>query len=227
MDLLKKTMLLLIISVVYAPQSQAQVFDDWEARPNISLKYKVNKKWSVAGTYYLYLDKNMSKYNKSVIAGEVDYKVNSWMKAGIDYRYGMNHKDNYHDIRYSLTFSYDPSKKWEIAYRPTLQQEFVSLDETKLAIHPIEYYFRNRLSLSYDVSKKTELYIFTENYQSLNQAELAFNKQKSALGADFEINKRNSIGARMEVINKRKGKMIARPNLSYTYTLGNVKKQKK
>lgn len=216
----------LILSVIFTTQTRAQILDDWEARPNISLKYKLDKNWSIAGTYYMYLDKNMRQYDKSVIGGEINYKINSWMKAGFDYRYGMKKQKHYHDLRYSLTFKYKPSKKWGIAYRPMLQQEFVSLNNTHLAAHPIEYYLRNRFTLSYNVTRKTELYVFTENYLKPEQGDMVFYRQKSAIGADFEINKRNQIGTRLEIINKRNGKNIARPNLSYTYTLGHVKKRK-
>lgn len=221
----KKSILFLAFTIFLATQTQAQVFDDWEARPNVSLKYKFNKKLSIAGTYYLYLDKNMSQYDKSVIGGEIGYKINSWLKAGIDYRYGMKGQEHYHDIRYSITFDYNPSQKWKIAYRPLLQQEFISLKEEHLAVNPIEYYLRNRLTLSYEISNAVELYVFTENYLRANHGDYSFHRQKSALGAEFGVSPRSKIGARFEVLNKRNGKMIARPNLSYTYTLGYVKKR--
>ncbi len=220
-----KTLFLFLLVLFIGMQTQAQVFDDWEARPNVSLKHKFNKKLSIAGTYYLYLDKNMSKYDKSVIGTEVGYKVNSWMKAGIDHRYGMEPKGNYHDIRYSITFDYNPARRWKIAYRPTLQQEFISLKKEHLSINPIEYFLRNRLTLSYEISNDVDLYVFTENYLSVDHGDYSFHRQKSALGADFGISQRSEIGTRFEVLNKSNGKMIARPNLSYTYTLGDVKKK--
>ncbi len=219
----KKLLIFFALTILLSTQVKAQVFDDWEARPNVSLKYKFNKKLSIAGTYYLYLDKNMSQYDKSVISTEVAYKVNSWMKAGIDHRYGIEPKGNYHDIRYSITFDYNPSKKWKIAYRPSLQQEFISLKKEHLAINPIEYFLRNRLTLSYEISNDVDLYVFTENYLRANHGDYSFHRQKSALGADFGISPRSEIGTRFEVLNKSNGKIIARPNLSYTLTLGYVK----
>lgn len=226
MKLIKKTLFILMLSLAYTSQTKAQMFDDWEARPNISLKYKFNKKWSVTGTYYFYLDKNMSQYDKSVIAGEVDYKVNSWLKAGIDYRYGISEKKRYHDLRYSVTFDYNPSKKWKIEYRPMVQQKFTSLQKSHLALKPIKYYIRNRLTASYDVSSAIKVFVFTENYLRPKQGDINFHRQKSALGAEFEIGNRSEIGTRFEVINKKSGKMYARPNLNFTYTLGYVKNKK-
>lgn len=226
MKLNKKIVILLLLSFICAAQMQAQVFDDWEARPNISLRYKINKQWTIAGTYYLYLDHNMKQYDKSVISTEIGYKVNSWLKIGVDHRYGMNQKEHYHDIRYAVTFDYNPFRKWKIAYRPMLQQGFTSLTKEKLAEDPVKYYLRNRLTLSYEPSGYVELYVFTENYLKPVDGDFIFHRQKSAVGVDFDISKRSRIGARFEVINKKSGKTIARPNLSYTYTLGYIKKNK-
>lgn len=226
MSITNKSILILLLLLVYTLQTRAQVFDEWAARPNISLKYKFNKDWAIAGTYYHYLEDNMSHYDKSVISIDIGYKINSWLKAGIDYRFGINSKEHYHDIRYSVTFDYEPSAKWKLEYRPMLQQEFTSLKKEKLATEPVKYYWRNRLTVSYDITGNLELYVFTENYLKPDKGDLFFFRQKSALGADFDINERNKIGTRFEIINKKNGKNIARPNLSYTYTFGYLKKKK-
>lgn len=226
MNLTKKIYVLSITLIFgYSLPIVAQVFDDWEARPNVSLKYKISKQWTVAGTYYLYLDKNMSRYDKSVVSTEISYKASSWFKAGIDHRYGIERNGRYHDIRYSVTFDRSSrSKRWNFAYRPMLQQEFTSLQKEELKEHPVKYYWRNRFTVSYDITGNLECYVFTENYLKPGNGDLFFHRQKSALGAEYDINERNKIGFRFEVINKKNGKNNARPNISYTYTIGKVKK---
>lgn len=219
MNLNKITILFLILSVVCISTACAQNFDDWEARPNISLKYKMNKKWSVTGTYYMYLDKNMSQIDKSVFGGEINYKVNSWMKAGVDYRFGVTEKGDYHDVRYSINFKYKPTKKWTLGYRPLLQQEFGSYGKKHPTRRPVKYFVRNRLTVGYEVARNTEIYVYSENYLRANQG-FNFTRQKSGIGVDYKINKRNSIGTKMDIINKRNGKNVSRLNLNYTYTLG-------
>lgn len=219
-NFLNKSIVILIFSLIYALQVHAQVIDEWEARPNVSLKYKFNKAWSVTGTYYLYLEENFSRYNKSVIGADVGYKINSWLKASIDYRYGIDSKENYHDIRYSVTFDFNsPSKKWKFEYRPMLQQEFVSLKKDHFDENPVEYFLRNRVTVNYFPAKNIELYLFTENYVQPVEGDIFFHRQKNALGGEYKLNARNKIGARFEYINKKSGKNVARPNLSYTYTL--------
>ncbi|MBS1632844.1 MAG: DUF2490 domain-containing protein [Bacteroidetes bacterium] len=218
---------IIAITVLYfcASPATAQVLDEWEARPNIAIKYKFNKKLSLAGTYYLYLDKNISRYNKSVIGAELDYKFCSWLKAGIDYRYGIDPKENYHDIRYSATIDFKISKKWKMAYRPMLQQEFISLQKVKLSTDPVKYYLRNRITASFKVSTATEIYVFTENYLKPQSGSFYFHRQKSALGAEFDVSNRSKLGVRFEVLHKKSGKVVARPNISYAITLGKFNKK--
>ena len=225
MHLTNKITTVVLFLILFSAKSNAQLFDEWAGRPNVSLKYKVSKSWTVEGTYYHYLEDNLKHYDKSVISLDVTYKFNSWLKAGIDYRYGLNSKKHYNDIRYSVTFDAPLSPKWKVAYRPMIQQEFVSLKKEELVAKPIEYYWRNRITFSFDATNSLELYLFTENYLEMGKGDLKFYRQKSALGADYKIGRRNEVGARFEVINKKNGKMIARPNLSYTFTLGRVRQK--
>lgn len=227
MKVIHKSLIIFTISIFFAIYTSAQVFDDWIARPYISLKYKISKDWAVSETYYLYLDNNMSKYDKSVFSTEVNYKINSWMKAGIDYRFGTNSTEHYHDLRYALYFDMKLSNKWMLQYQPTLQQVFTSLDKEYLALHPVQYFVRNRITATYGLSKVVDLFVFTENYLQPVDGDVFFSQQKSALGADFKIKEHSKIGARFEVLNKTNSKMYARPNLSYTYTFGYSNKKEK
>lgn len=204
--------------------SKAQFFNDWEARPHLTAEYRVNKQLSVAGTYYMYIDKNISTYDKSVLAGEVNYKFAKWFKAGFEHRYGITPKDNYHELRYSLTFSHKLSHKWKIKYRPMWQQEFSSLNKEKLAKQPMEHFLRNRITLGYNLTNMVELFVSTENYQEIEHGNWNFHRQKSAMGIKLDINPQNSIGTTMYLINTKKGKNIGRLDIGYTYTFGYHKK---
>ncbi len=185
--------LLATIIVFVALQANAQYFNDWEARTSVSLEYKFNKNLSIAGTYYLYMNKNISEYKKSVLAGEIGYKITKWMKTGIEYRYGMDYPDNYHEMGYSFTFDYDLLEKLKIKYKPMFIMEFRSLNQEHLAAYPMEYYLTNRVTLGYEIARKTELYVFTENYQQIEKGNFQFYRQKSALGAAFKAGDRSEI----------------------------------
>lgn len=211
------------IPAMVAIQTSAQTFDDWEARPNVTVKYKANKNLSLAGTYFLYIDKNMTEIDKSVMAGEIGYKINSWVKAGFEYRYALKNGEGSHELRYSFTFDKNIAERWKIKYRPMLQQEFESSKKTEKENNPAEYFLSNRLTVDYDISNSFTLYLFTENYVQLEKGNIHFHKQKSAVGLDYEINERNQVGTRFDVINKSSGKNVARVSLNYTITLGYIK----
>lgn len=207
-------------------QTQAQYISDIEARPSISLEFKPLRNLSISGTYYVYLNDNMSRYKKSVIAGEIGYKINSWLKTGGEYRYGMSDNGtHYNEIRYDLTFKGDISKRLEIKYRPMLQLEFGSLNKDHLAVNPMEYFWANRVTLSYQISKKADIYVFSENYQEIDHGRMGFDKQKSAIGTKLKVGNHSKIDFRVDLINKKKGKNELRPCLNYAITIGGKKKK--
>lgn len=203
--------------------SYAQFIDDWEARPHITVEYKFNKNLVVAGTYYMYLDKNISTYDKSSVAGELGYKVTKWLKAGFEYRHEIKNKMNNNELRYSLTLDHKLLPRFKIKYRPMWQQEFVSLG--KLSVYPMENFMRNRVTLEYKLTDRVDLFLFTENYQRINQGEWSFHKQKSAAGAKLDVNDRNELSASLYMINNSKGKNVARVDIGYTISLGYSKKK--
>lgn len=226
MNISGKSIAALVLLLLVATPGKAQVFADWTARPSLSLKYKIDKDWSVAGTYYMYLDHNIGEYNKSVIGLEAGYDINSWLEASIDYRYELKNGEHAHNLRYSATLELDLSKTWKLEYRPLIEQEFKSLKRSYLADHSIKYYWRNRLTLSYEIAKDLELYTFTENYLRVKESDFLFDAQRSALGVEYDLNAQHEIESRFEVKNKKSGKNEARIVLGYTYTFGYQKPEK-
>lgn len=222
---LKKHIATPLLILLITANTHAQKIDDWEARPSFTLAYKFSKKWSLAGTYYLYLDRSMSRYDKSVIGGEVMYKVSSWFKTGIEYRYCPDSREINNDLRYYLLVDHDLSEKWNIKFRPMFRVEFTSLEKEHLALEPVEYYLANRLTLGYDISRRAEIYLFTENYQQMEEGSISFHKQRSSLGAEIKTGNRTKVDTRFDITNTSKGKIKARFNVNYSVTLGFLKKK--
>lgn len=193
--------------------AQAQSINDWEARPNITLKYKPVDNLNLYGTYYLYLEDNFSQYDKSVFGFKAKYKANKWLKLRSEVRYGITNKDEtYYDFRHGFELDKNVfNKDWKIILRTLFQHEH---EKGKSP----DFYLRNRLTLSYDLNKKIELFAFTENYQEFDQG-LQFYRQKTALGSEFELSKRSSIELRLVLINKSNHKNNMRVGLNYTYDI--------
>lgn len=214
----KNLILIFVVTLFGAVQLQAQVIDEWEARPSLSLKYEHND-WSFTGTYYMYVDEDIKEYDKSELGAEIEYKINSWLDLGMEYRYGLEENEKpSHDIRLYASFDYDFSNRWELEYRLMGQQEFSSLKDSYLEEHPVEYTLRNKLSITYKLSKAWDLSLYTENYVQPINSDLLFHRQKTGVGAEYDFNKQNEIGLEVEIRNKRSGKNEGRINLGYTYT---------
>ncbi len=205
---------LFFLFMVVCMDAQAQVFDDWEARPSISIGAEPGSKWELEATYYLYFDQDISKYSRSELAAEAEYALNNWLAAGFEYRYGMARAVNYHEFRYSLIFTHQfEGKRWELEYKPTFEHAVAH------GFSP-EYFWRNKLELSYVLNKMITLFIFTENYQ-LIEGGLQFAEEKSALGAEFELGGGSEIEFRFTVKNKPGHINEARIAVDYGYTFGN------
>lgn len=210
---MRRNIALVLLGLLSFFSSNAQFIDDWEARPSVSIAYQVNKKLEVEATYYLYLIDNLSRFEKSLFSGELEYEFAPWAVAGLDYRYGTGSEVDYHDLRYSIEFAHPwKSGKWILVYRPTFQQKI------KIGVDT-DNYLRNKLELNFLLNPKVNLFIFTENYQLIERG-LSFNTQKNALGGIYSINRRHKLELQFTLKNKRDHKNYARLETAYVFKFG-------
>lgn len=190
---------------------QGKTIDNWQARPSLSVKYKLNNKWSVTGTYYQYFDNNVSKFDKSVFGAKVGYKLSDQVSVGGDYRWTISSNNNYHDLRYSLLYTPDLNlDKWSLAYQIMLQQKLTN------GLRP-DHYLRNLFQVEYQISSRFSLFALTENYLDLYHG-IEHNTQKYALGGDIAITSRSKISLQLTIKDRHKQIVYARPEISYSYS---------
>lgn len=203
--------LILIFSCI--GQVRAQVFDDWEGRAGIAIEHEFDNGIGIRGRYRHYLDDNLSHYKKSVFGVKVDYdfRINSWLKPGIDYRFRYNNKESSHDIRYFIEVKQEMGNNFELEYSFKFQQVIASNKNP-------EFYVRNEVELKYLIDQFWSVFIFTENYQKINGG-LYFDTQKNGLGTEYKIDSTNELEFKFDVKNKSNHKDIARLTLSYTYII--------
>ena len=203
--------ILMVLAFLFQGYSSAHVLDDWTARSSASMKTQIGNHWTVAGTYYLYLHDNISRYDRSVLGGDIKYQVNSWMKVGFNYRWGIQKAADYHDLRYYLYM--EPklkSDRWRFSFQTTLQQKLEKGEAS-------DYFWRNKVKGAYKISKVLKLYAFTENYLRLNKS-FGYYTQKSAVGSSFHIKKESDLEIQFTHLNKIKHKNYGRLEINYIYT---------
>lgn len=195
---------------------QAQGLKDFETRTSVFVQYKPIKSLTFSGRYYLYLNDNSAHYKKSAFGAKVKYKPVYWFRPSFQYLYQATRLDPYHDLRYGIDFKWKLSKKFQITYQPVFQQ---MVDRNQVS----DFVWRNRITFNYKVNKKFDLFVYTKAYLDLGNS-LHYYKQKSAIGASYEITKRSEIDLRF-VIKNKEGKNDkpwnhkARVSLNYTYTI--------
>lgn len=209
------TLIYILFILLYSNYSAAQFIGDWEARPTIYAKYKPNDKLSFEAKYEHRLFKNFSQYKKSVTGVEVEYKIKTnsqwYFKPTLDYRFEFDNNQTAHDLRYATSLGFDVSKKLNIECTPILQH-IISEGQ-----QPV-YFFRNELELTYQFTKKFSLFIFTENYQLIQQG-FQFNTQKYGLGAEYLINSKSAIECKFDIKHLYTNKNTARLMLGYIFIL--------
>lgn len=216
---MKTYIVLFAISFLFIFQTanlQAQGLKDFETRTSVFVKYKPIKGLTFSGKYYLYLDNNSSRYNKSAFGAKVKYKPLKWLSPSFQYLYKARSIDSYHDLRYAIDFKLKISKKFQITYQPVLQH-MIDLNQMS------DLVWRNKLTFNYKINKKFDLYLFSKAYIDLGNS-LHYYKQKSGIGASYEVTKRSAFDLRF-VIKNKEGKNDkpwnhkARVSLNYTYTI--------
>lgn len=201
----------LIISAMFCPLIlKGQYINDWEARPAVGFNYKVNERINFGGTYYLYMNDNLSKYKNSVFSTDLSYKLINGLKLAIDYRFHTLGIEDIHEIRYQLNISQELGNDlWKLAVRPAVQHKIYKQQQPK-------FYQRTRVKLSYQISEKIITYALVEPYFDITD-NFAFNTLKSAVGAEFSFGSWGILEPQITLKNKRDNQNYGRLELIYKF----------
>lgn len=227
----KNYFLLLGILMLAGTAAQAQQATDVLLRQQLTLAYKTAQRWTVSGKYFLYLHDNATRFDKSVLGLELNYKIFPWLEAGVEYRYGMNHEQDGHEFRYSLEGEYSPKKsRYELKWRTLLEQSTDYFDRDYLAVHPVKNVWRNRLMAAYKIHKKTDIYVLTEFYLGWKNSTSQWQQTNYGIGADYQLKRRHSFNAEVQYRDyhyKKTNADIVRIDVGYKLSLGYQKPKKK
>lgn len=200
-------------------------------RQQLTLAYKTKSKFTVAGKYFLYLKDNVSRFDKSVLGLEVNYKLFKWLEAGVEYRYAMDNEQDGHTFRYALEAEYAPKKKpWRLKWRTLLEQELHYFDADYLAANPIAYTWRNRLIAARSLHKKLDVYAMLEGYTALDGKNRGWAQANYGVGTDYQLKRRHSFNVEVQYrdyFKKKKNADVVRIDVGYKLTLGYQKSKKK
>ena len=217
--------------------SQSEDVKDLESWTSISLKYKLNKKWSFELEEQLRLDENISEIGEYFTQLNAEYSISKNFDIGGGLRYirENDNKGNIQGYENHFRFNLDASYKhkinnFSIKYRLRYQNKNelgVSTDDGDYANQNMRF----KTSVGYDIKNwKLDPKFSAEIFNHFEEGEdNGFSKYRLTLGTDYKIKHFGKIGLfyRMEKeLNVELPETTNIIGLKYTYTLKNKKNKK-
>lgn len=181
----------------------SQVRQDAGMWATLSLQHALNKKINLVIDEEFRIKENYQRINLFYTNVGVDYKVNKFLKISPTYRAIQKKRlDGNYSYRHRLMLDVTVKKKIKkitLSERVRYQIEVQDFYTSKKGKFP-EQYLRLKTDVKYDIGKKiTPYYSIEFRYQIRNPRgdgpvyDNGFHRVRNVLGAEYEINKKNSI----------------------------------
>jgi hypothetical protein len=203
---MKKTVSIVLVLFLLAAALPSFAYepirDLWQWN-TFSIDKKINDRWSASFDEEVRLFHNISQLNLCYTNLGLSYKATKFLKISIVYRsIQKKQADGTFSFRHRLYTDWICKKKADqfiFSYRARFQAQvrdyYSSSDGQEW-----EKYWRSKFEVRYDGLKKIQPYVAAEfRYQfrnnRLTEANYMFNRGRYAIGFDYGINKKNTIGA--------------------------------
>ncbi|GAF01604.1 DUF2490 domain-containing protein [Saccharicrinis fermentans] len=166
------------------------VENEYQTRTELKLSFKPWKKVKVNVSPQLRFDESFT-LDKSLIEGELEYKVLDLLTLGAAYRFIANQREK-KDTEYLSRYSYSATaekdfNRFEGAFR-LMYSNYADDDDDDVLD-----FLRYKLSIKYDIAKcKITPSVSTELFQELNGSSVY--KMRYSVGADYKLFKGNYLG---------------------------------
>ncbi len=180
-----------------------QVRQDAGMWATLSIQHALNKKINLVIDEEFRIKENYQRINLFYTNVGIDYKVNKFLKISPTYRTIQKKRlDGNYSYRHRLMLDVTVKKKIKkitLSERVRYQIEVQDFYTSKKGKFP-EQYLRLKTDVKYDIDKKiTPYYSIEFRYQIRNTRgdgpvyDNGFHRVRNVLGAEYEINKKNSI----------------------------------
>lgn len=189
-----------MFAVVFHAQAQINDFQSWN---KLSIEKTLNKKVSLILQQDFRFDNNATHFNDYITVLGGHYVFNKYIKVRGLYRFTSTNdiekgQEKEHRLYGDVILRYK-IERVIFRYRARYQVKFVPTDINRW------HHMRNRFTLKYDIPKTSLLpYVQYEFYYSLNHpAQNKIDRQRCALGLQFDINNYLSVSSFYKVQLKR------------------------
>jgi len=194
MKIYKITIGLLILVLAFNSQAQeTKIVRDLELRTNIEVSKEVIDNFELSYAQEIRFNKNASSFDKAFAEFGARYKINKYVKLGLDYRFYRNQQQD-GDYENQQGWAAKVNTKYKIdRFTIKYKLQFQNKDEDFWANDSKNgnvFNLRNELSLSYNIPKtKFKPQISTELFRRYYEGNSAFNKMKIGADVTYPIKK--------------------------------------
>jgi hypothetical protein len=182
---------LLALLLFVCIQTKAEdVENEFQTRTSLKLSFKPLKKVKFNLSPELRFDDSFT-LDKSLIEGEIEYKMFKFLSLGAAYRYIANQREN-KDTEYSSRFLYSATaqkeiNRFETSFRLSYSDYADDDDDDSMDL------MRYKIGVEYNIPKcKITPSISTELFQDMSASSVY--KMRYTVGADIKLFKKNYIG---------------------------------
>jgi hypothetical protein len=189
--------LLIYLSLITGPILHSQdYYNDAQFRFNLGIEAKITKRFGFTFNQQDRWQKNVSDLNRASFDFGLSYKINRFMRVKADYvLIQKKNKFNYFLPRnwfYVALFLKKDFKRWKIVDRNLLQLRNGITNSEEAYVQ--RYYYRNKLTLKYEITKRFEGWVAEEVYIPLNSPQAqGIDRTRSFIGITMVTFKGQSI----------------------------------
>jgi hypothetical protein len=163
---------------------------------NVTLEKDLNKDFSLSLAEELRFTDNISELGAFFTDLGLNYKINKRWRTSFNYRFTNRQRldDSYSKRhRYYADLSYrDKIKPIAFVFRTRLQSQYADINSSPTG-HVAEYYWRNKLTLKYDLDKKYTPYVSIEMFLPVFTPEFSQpDGMRYSAGLEYALSKRST-----------------------------------
>ena len=193
------------------PEKRSSKENDLQFRTGFEIEKEIHKRFAVSWNEELRLKDNLSKLDRIYSDISLSMKVAKWLKLSAGYTFisidhegkKKNNYKNYWDLRHRLTLgvtlSYRTHTNWIFSLKERVQTTFLTeKDINKQEKSNPKWILKSKAMAQYKIRRKPLVpYVSLEVCNTLNAPDLLdgeyLEKVRTAIGAQYRFNKRNSI----------------------------------
>jgi hypothetical protein len=221
---------LLILLSTFSIESLAQP-DDTRLRSQVGLQYKPVKRLNLKAMYRYDLEQNLTSFRRSNFELGGEYRFLNWLELGAFYRFGTSFEEDFHRLELALQFRqkiFDDKVRlsWKtsaLLVSPYLNREYLRFND------PL-WVLRNKLKVQYNLSKRINVFAYTELFASSRSVEMQFFRLRTGMGGSYTFKKQHEFSLEyfyQNEFNRKDPRTVQVFEVGYNYEFRKRKKKKK